>query len=217
VTDPDEQAGVAEGLGQILPPWERRPRRDWTSQTVVGPKPVAPGAALPLGRRLPGGAFASLRNSPRAIQRGQGPPRGIQTFGKGRFQLPGSARITRAAVREALDRAKLRKLAPLVPVKAPEALAPVPPEPPAQPQPRDEAPTAPQGGPGAHAGPRVHVRGGGRHQAPRGGKTKGRPSESPARGSRDFRLSAEPPGKSRDPTCSHPDDQNALTMLVIPC
>ena len=53
-------------------------------------------------------------------------------------------RITRAAVREALDRAKLRKLAPLVPVKTPEAPAPVPTEPPAQPQPRDEAPTAPQ-------------------------------------------------------------------------
>ena len=53
-------------------------------------------------------------------------------------------RITRAAVREALDRAKLRKLAPLVPVKTPEAPAPVPTEPPAQPQPRDEAPKLPQ-------------------------------------------------------------------------
>ncbi len=53
-------------------------------------------------------------------------------------------RITRAAVREALDRAKLRKLAPLVPVKTPEAPVHVPTEPTAQPQPRDEAPTAPQ-------------------------------------------------------------------------
>ena len=57
-------------------------------------------------------------------------------------------RITRAAVREALDRAKLRKLAPPVlikaPVKTPEAPAPVPTESPAQPQPRDEAPRLPQ-------------------------------------------------------------------------
>ena len=52
-------------------------------------------------------------------------------------------RITRAAVREALDRAKLRKLAPLVPVKTPEALAPVPTESPAQPQPRDDEPATP--------------------------------------------------------------------------
>ncbi len=56
-------------------------------------------------------------------------------------------RITRAAVREALDRAKLRKLAPLVPIKAPEVPALVPTEPPAQPQPRDDAPTAPREGP----------------------------------------------------------------------
>ena len=53
-------------------------------------------------------------------------------------------RITRAAVREALDRAKLRKLAPLVPIKTPEAPTPVPTKPPAQPQPRDEAPRLPQ-------------------------------------------------------------------------
>lgn len=53
-------------------------------------------------------------------------------------------RITRAAVREALDWAKLRKLASVAPVKAPEAPAPVPIEPPAQPQPRDEAPAVPQ-------------------------------------------------------------------------
>jgi ParB family chromosome partitioning protein len=52
-------------------------------------------------------------------------------------------RITRAAVREALDRAKLRKLAPLVPVKTPEAPVPVTTEP-AQPQPRDEAPRLPE-------------------------------------------------------------------------
>jgi uncharacterized protein (DUF885 family) len=71
-------------------------------------------------------------------------------------------RITRAAVREALDRAKLRKLAPLVPVKTPEAPVPVTTEP-AQPQPRDEAPRLPEEGPGAPAGSRVHVRGGGRH------------------------------------------------------
>ena len=56
-------------------------------------------------------------------------------------------RITRAAVREALDRAKLRKLAPVATVKAPEAPAPVPTEPPAPPQPRDDAPTAPREGP----------------------------------------------------------------------
>jgi ParB family chromosome partitioning protein len=55
-------------------------------------------------------------------------------------------RITRVAVREALDRAKLRKLAPLVPIKAPEAPALVPTEPPAQPQPRDDAPAAPRDG-----------------------------------------------------------------------
>jgi ParB family transcriptional regulator, chromosome partitioning protein len=53
-------------------------------------------------------------------------------------------RITRAAVREALDRAKLRKLAPVVPATTLEAPAPVPTETPAQPQPRDEAPAAPQ-------------------------------------------------------------------------
>ena len=53
-------------------------------------------------------------------------------------------RITRAAVREALERAKLRKLAPVATVKAPEAPAPVPTEPPAPPQPRDDAPTTPQ-------------------------------------------------------------------------
>jgi ParB family chromosome partitioning protein len=53
-------------------------------------------------------------------------------------------RITRAAVREALDRAKLRKLAPLVPIKTQEAPAPISTESSAQPQPRDEAPAAPQ-------------------------------------------------------------------------
>ena len=53
-------------------------------------------------------------------------------------------RVTRAAVREALDRAKLRKLAPVAPPKAPETADPVPTEQPAQPQPRDEAPMAPQ-------------------------------------------------------------------------
>jgi ParB family chromosome partitioning protein len=49
-------------------------------------------------------------------------------------------RITRAAVREALERAKLRKLAPVATVKAPEAPAPVPTEL----QPRDDAPATPQ-------------------------------------------------------------------------
>ncbi len=53
-------------------------------------------------------------------------------------------RVTRTTVREALDRAKLRKLAPVAPIKAPEAQVPVPIEQSTQPQTRDEVPTAPQ-------------------------------------------------------------------------
>jgi hypothetical protein len=85
-------------------------------------------------------------------------------------------RITRGAVREALDRAKLRKLAPVTPVKAPEAPAPVPPEPPAQPQPRDDAPTAPREGPESPPVPATQSVPAEESAHPRAGKFKSGPS-----------------------------------------